>query len=473
MHRSATITFFALVTFGSGACTAAPPELASRTVLDTYVHASDPAYRWTLESRRQENGVTAFVIDLRSQTWLSTKEVDKPEWQHWLTIVRPDTLASDKALLIIGGGSNGRGTPNRIDKMAHKIALATRSVVVELRTVPNQPLVFKGSDGKPRYEDDLIAFAWTKFFATRDHRWLPRMAMVKSAVRAMDAIQEFMKSDDGGGIDINSFVVAGGSKRGWTTWLTGVVDERVIAIAPIVIDVLNVEPSMRHHYAAYGFWAPAIQDYVNHNVMERTGSPEMQAALDLVDPYSYRHRLTLPKFLINATGDQFFLPDSSKFYWSGLRGEKHVRYVPNADHGLKGSDAPESLAAFYHAVITGKERPKFDWTILPDGSIKVETEDQPKAVNLWWAINPETRDFRLETIGKVWKSAPLTAKKQGVYVAEERRPPKGWKAFLVELVFDSGGVAPFKFTTGVSVLPNTLPHAEAAAKIGSQSSSTD
>ena len=53
------------------------------------------------------------------------------------------------------------------------------------------------------------------------------------------------------------------------------------------------------------------------------------------DPYEYRDRLTMPKFLVNATGDQFFLPDSWKFYLGDLPGETHVRYVPNADHGLK------------------------------------------------------------------------------------------------------------------------------------------
>ena len=70
------------------------------------------------------------------------------------------------------------------------------------------------------------------------------------------------------------------------------------------------------------------------------GTPQYRALMRIEDPYEYRDRLTMPKFLVNATGDQFFLPDSWRFYLADLPGETHVRYVPNADHGLKDTDAP-------------------------------------------------------------------------------------------------------------------------------------
>src|SRR5208282_3251366 len=60
----------------------------------------------------------------------------------------------------------------------------------------------------------------------------------QSAVRAMDAVQAWA-SEQGKG-EVKRFVVTGGSKRGWTTWLTGAVDNRVIAIAPMVIVMLNM-----------------------------------------------------------------------------------------------------------------------------------------------------------------------------------------------------------------------------------------
>ena len=216
---------------------------------------------------------------------------------------------------------------------------------------------------------------------------------------------------------------------------------------------------MRHHHAAYGFWAPAINDYVHHRIMGRLDTPELDRLLAIVDPFSYRDRYTMPKYIINATGDQFFLPDSSQFYFGELPGEKHLRYVPNADHSLKETDAPESLLAFYQSVLTGAPRPRFSWQKQEGGALRVVASDRPREVNLWQATNPAARDFRVETLGRAWTSAPLAADPDGAYTARVPAPERGWTAFLVELVYDSGGKYPFKFTTEVVVVPDTLPFA--------------
>ena len=94
-----------------------------------------------------------------------------------------------------------------------------------VQQVPNQPLTFTG-DGVPRREDALLAYAWDRFLRSGDATWLPRLPMTKSVVRAMDTVIDFCATPDGGGRSIDSFVVAGSSKRGWTTWITAVVDPR-------------------------------------------------------------------------------------------------------------------------------------------------------------------------------------------------------------------------------------------------------
>lgn len=431
---------------------------ADETALDRYVKKPDPTYSWKVVNKTtQANPSRTFVVHLTSQTWRTAEEVNRTKWEHWLTIVKPEKLTSKTAFLMISGGGNDRAAPERPDSTVLAIAEATNSVVVDLKMIPNQTLIFHG-DGVERKEDDLIGYTWDQFLKTGDETWPARLPMVKSVVRAMDCVQELLASEQGGQVAIENFVLAGASKRGWTTWCTAAVDPRVVAAIPIVIDVLNVDASMRHHGAVYGFYSRAVGNYYQHNIFQRINEPRLKQLYAIEDPYSYRDRLTMPKYIVNATGDQFFLPDSSQFYFNELSGEKHLRYVPNADHSLRGSDALPSLIAFYQMVLNGKPRPEYSWTFEKDGSIHARTKTTPKQVNLWQATNPNARDFRLDTIGKAYTSRPLTDQGDGLFVGKIEPPAKGWTAFFVEFVFDSGTTSPLKVTTAVRVLPDVLPH---------------
>lgn len=434
-------------------------DLNAQTALDQYVHAPDDSYSWQIVSAQESRGIKTLVVDMVSQNWRTSEDVDRTEWQHWMTLSIPNKVRSPIGLLFIGGGRNGGRPPDGQNEMLQSIARATGTMVAELRMVPNQPLVFH-QDGRGRIEDDLIGYTWDQFLQTGDPTWPARNPMVKSAVRAMDTMTAVAASDAGGGQTVERFVVTGGSKRGWTTWLAGAVDQRVVGIVPIVIDVLNIDPSMRHHFAAYGFWAPAIGDYVQHRIMERMDHPRLKELYDLVDPYQYRDRLTMPKFVVNATGDQFFLPDSSRFYWDDLLPPKYLRYVPNADHGLGGSDAVESLTAFYSLILQDKPGPQFSWSRPEPGTLQVRTEDAPREVRLWQATNPVARDFRVETLGREFTSTVLQPQADGQYVATVSPPDEGWTAFFVELTYDVGGIFTLKLTTEVAVIPDVLPYAD-------------
>ena len=432
-----------------------PPD--ERTALDYYVAAPDTNYNYHVVSSVAGKGQTTFIVEMTSQAWLTTNEVDQPLWKHWVIIVKPENVASSKSLLFISGGGNGGSPPKSADPNMVRIALATKSVVTELKMVPNQPLVFAGETGG-RKEDSLIAYTWDKFLRTGDPKWPARLPMTKSAVRAMDTVTAVCGSSVAGGVKVDGFVVAGGSKRGWTTWTTAAVDQRVVAVIPIVIDVLNMEPSMMHHYAAYGFWAPSVGDYTAFKIMDWNGTPEYKALMKIEEPYQYRKRFTMPKFIVNASGDQFFLPDSSQFYFDDLPGVKYLRYVPNADHSLRGSDAYETLQVCYNAVLNRLPLPEFSWSLESDGSLRVTAKTTPTAVKLWQATNPTARDFRMETLGPKWESAALPDQGGGIYIGKVPQPAQGWTAFFVELTFPGGSEVPFKFTTQVRVVPDVLPH---------------
>ncbi len=42
------------------------------------------------------------------------------------------------------------------------------------------------------------------------------------------------------------------------------------------------------------------------------------------------------------------------------------------------------------------------------------------------------------------------------YIGRVEKPDKGFTAYFVQLVYDSGYDAPFKFTTDVSIIPDIL-----------------
>ena len=429
------------------------------TALDRYVHAPDSSYKFALVKTIPGEGYTAYVLDLTSQTWKPPIAPDREVWKHWLTVLRPERVDYTTGFLYITGGSNNDNPPEKVDALISDIALTTHSVVAELRMVPNQPLNFPDATKHDLVEDQFIAYTWDKYLRTGNELWPARLPMTKSAVRAMDAVQEFMGSDAGGKIKVEKFMVAGRSKRGWTTWTTAAVDHRVVAIAPLVIDLLNNEKSFEHHYRAYGFYSPAVKDYEELGIEKWNGSPQFHKLMQIEEPYEYRDRLKLPKYIINAAGDQYFLPDSSRFYFDDLEGEKYLRYVPNVDHSLKNSDAQQGLIAFYDAFLRKQPRPQFSWKFMDDGSIRVTVKDMPSEVKLWQATNPQHRDFRLMSIGPAYTSTRLSPQADGSYVGKLEKPEKGWTAYFVELTYATGGKYPLKFTTGVRVNPDTLPFA--------------
>jgi PhoPQ-activated pathogenicity-related protein len=168
----------------------------------------------------------------------------------------------------------------------------------------------------------------------------------------------------------------------------------------------------------------------------------------------------MPKCVINATGDQFFCPDSSQFYFGELPGEKHLCYVPNSEHSLDGTNALDTIIAFHYSIVHDIERPVCSWSFEDDGSIQVNCSTKPTRALLWQATNDKSRDFRVDTIGRSYKSRELAADGNGDFRVELTPPEKGWSASLVQCEFDIGAPVPMRLSTGVRVLPDLLPFAE-------------
>ncbi len=446
-----------------------PGAGAERTALDDFVAAPTPDYTYRVVTSQRRPGVTVHVLHLASQTWRTGRDVDRILWRHWLAVAVPDQVEHSTAFLRISGADNSHTPPDADTFAFAALARDTRSVAAQVWNVPNQPLYFMADpELRERREDGILAFAMARHLESEDPTWIANLPMTRSVVRAMDAVTDLCARQQPKPVDVASFVVSGYSKRGWTSWLTAAVDPRVAAVAPIVIDCLNIQPSFKHQYRAYGHYAEAVADYVENDVLKPVEAESLDDVLDIVDPYAYRDRLTMPKLVLNSTGDQFFLPDAWQFYWEELTGPKYLRYVPNTDHSLGGSDAEQTVATFYQAVLNMRKAgdsdapplPRFTWKRTGPGSLRVQALDRPARVRLWQATNPSARDFRLQTIGKAWRNTTLQSSDDGVYAADIPEPAKGWTAFLIELTWgeSDSGRAPITLSTGVCVTPTELPH---------------
>lgn len=426
----------------SALCTLGLVTLASpaRADLDAYVKAPDKSFQFAVEKTMDLPGVgQVLTVRLTSQTWQGIP------WQHWISIIRPEKVTHpEHALLVVSGGSIKKDPPGALSKEAiflTGIAQKAGTIVAVLSQVPNQPL-FGGLK-----EDALIAHSFVKYYETKDATWPCLLPMTKSAVRAMDAIQSVVKEKFAE--EVSKFVVTGASKRGWTTWLAAAVDPRVVAIAPMVIDTLNMPKQMELQKLSFGKYSEEIQDYTERGLQERLADPASKPLLSLVDPYAYLARLKMPKLIVLGTNDRYWPVDAVKLYFPELLGEKYIHYVPNAGHGL-GPGAVEAVSAFYHAVVNNLERPKFTWEIKKSAgasTLEIDCTDTPAKVEFWQTASP-TRDFR----DARWTGQSIEKNGNGKYSSSLAVPRQGFAAFKGRLTFKSAAGHEYALSTNVEVL---------------------
>lgn len=405
--------------------------------LEDYVRQPDGAFNWKETQQKSSAAGTVTHLELVSQHWRGQF------WSHHFQVVRPATLRnSDVAFLFITGDGDGGNYLGMLQTLAERAG----AVAAVLTKVPNQPL-YEG-----RKEDALIAYTFDQYLKSGDTTWPLLFPMVKSAVRAMDTLGQFLDREFQQ--KIQRFVVSGASKRGWTTWLTGAVDPRVCAIAPMVIDMLNMKAQVEWAERMYGKQSEQIRDYTDLNLIARMDDPGMVQLRAWVDPYSYRERYTMPKLLLLGTNDPYWVVDSLRHYWDALPEPKLVFQTPNAGHDLGGGkEAIQTLAAWFQMVADRQPLPKMTWELsVPDsgnGRMNLVVNQPAKKLILWTAKSGD-RDFRDDK----WSAVELPIQ-AGSSKAEAsvQRPGDGYKAFLGEAILMSPTGHEYRLSTEARVVP--------------------
>ena len=429
-------------------------------VVEDYLAAPDASFGWRIHQTLPGIGYTAVIIDLTSQTWAPGILLDRYVWSHWLTIIIPEVVKNRYAFLQISGGNNLADPPDRPSERLVGIAMATSSIVAEVSQVPNQPLCFEEAPELGLVEDDLIAFLQARYEPARRPFALLRLPMVKSVAAAMTATQEYCGEQRSGRVTIEGFVVSGASKRAWAAWLIAVFDPRVVGVVPVVLNTLSVEESIRHDWKAKGFFSPALSAYQRHGIIPTSIDSERFRSVNRVeDPVAYldRSRMRVPKYIINASGDEYFAPDNTRYSYGSLPGSKWLRMIPNCDHRMTDCDPVESITAWFLALSRNAIVPECAWTLDAGGRLTVDVSHPPQRATLWVAHNGAVRDFRVEAIGRCFVSSDLTADLDGRFRVQLETPSVGFMCSFAEFQFGEKGAASHVYTTEAIVTPDLFP----------------
>lgn len=417
----------------------APDPTATPTELTDYVAKKDDSFSWKLADKKDTDAGTVYEIDLISQTWQSIK------WDHKLQVFVPKGAKPQATMVLWNQG----GKPNATSGvLGLQIAERVKAPVAFLYGVPKQPL-FGG-----KTEDALIAETFVQYLETKDGSWPLLFPMVKSVVKAMDALQAFAKEE--WKFEVKSFVVTGASKRGWTSWLTAATgDKRVKAIAPIVIDTLNMPVQMKNQVAAFGKPSEMIKDYTERKLVPIPDTPDAKKLWQMIDPWVYREKLTVPKMIINGANDPYWPLDALNSYWDDLKGDKWVLYVPNAGHDLRETDkdgkkdllplrAVNTLAAFGRCQVFDLPMPGLSWVCDEKAGVcRLEVTSAAKTTGMKiWSAESDTRDFR---------QARWTEDAAAKFPATVKAPEKGFRAFYAETEYDLDGLK-FNLCTQIRIL---------------------
>jgi PhoPQ-activated pathogenicity-related protein len=463
-----------------------------------YVNRPDHHYKYVDTGYRLENKTgstwTGYVLNMTSQQWMNDSVVSVSVWTHQVVVIVPSTVRYPNISAIYATGGkiehNADGPPKILSEdiiIPALLSEATGTICATLYQVPEEPIVFASDPSKKqRIEDAFVAYTWVEYLRTGNASWVNLLPMVKSVVRAMDTVQHYANDVLKVG-KIESFVIAGASKRGWTTWLTGAVDTRIVSIMPIVFDMLNFQENVMHTYRALGGWSFAFVDYWNLNLTELLGAPSFKPLADIIDPLQYASYLSMPKLVIDATGDEFFATDDDKYWWGQIPGETLRLMLPNAEHTCATGllDLLPGIISYYTAIVQQVPRPQLSWVMDYDkGTIVAKTTTKPDKVYMYWSntFGTERRDFRLikgdtkadpckfipvhifgtaclNPVFWVWESIVPDSVENGVYTysASQPMPDGGWRGFLLMFHFPGPNGTSYRLTTQANIIPNTLP----------------
>ncbi|EAO7498103.1 hypothetical protein FPM78_03690 [Salmonella enterica] len=363
------------------------PECDLSHVLPDYrEQISGTPLKYTLINTAPLAQVVVRHYELLSQHWSPDDMVTPAQWRHNVDIYIPETAKEHHALVVVNNGINYdkgvqiTGKPGDFpQETLASISRDTNTIVISVSDIPNQYLTFQ-DDKKPLKEDESVSRSWALFMEAPEQRKLMplNIPMVTALSQAMRLAKKELTQ-----WNINSFIITGISKRGWTTWLSAIADPDVEAIVPFAIDLLDIDASLEHIYQSYGGnWPITFYPYYQQGIDEKIKSPTFTQLRQIIDPLRYLNtiyqpRLAIPKYIINGSAitlmsvSLFLLYLTGPIYWAVIQDVVHkdkVGSVGGAMHGLA------NISGIIGPLVTGfivQFSGKYDYAFYLAGAIAI------------------------------------------------------------------------------------------------------
>ena len=279
-------------------------------------------------------------MSLKPTFYLTPEASDNYIWNHQVLILIPNTFKitlNEKTgnpilntMVLFSGIEKGTNSslvqPSDDTFLDALFKISSRAGIIGIFVTQSPPTIkFAGENGNfttGHSEDGLLSVMLDRFLhGDKFNRNNPDNAlyaiMARAAIKCVDAAERFIKKHPvlkpaGHWSQIHDkirYIPVGLSKRGWTSWLVGAVDDRVQAITPIVMSMLNIQKHLHRINRIYNnYWPFSFYPLRKANILGHLDDQGFSDLMNIIDPFAFDYG---DKFIamFSATNDQFFVPD--------------------------------------------------------------------------------------------------------------------------------------------------------------------
>jgi len=432
----------------------------------------DNAYRFDVYGEKQGEGYKAYFLDFVSQSWHPEKTVP-PVWRHWLTLIIPNQRVKDIGMLVLTEGFSTNETPmSEISPYFISLAVSSKSVVAILEGFPRDKVGIYETPAKVVNLEPTEFVSWSlkQYFETYDPGWIVFCPLVKSVVRAMDAIQEFLLKNLRSEIPLKEFVLCGDAPF-FVPWLVPSVDSRVIGLVSINASAFHLEQQIKRMFMDEISFPPLFAEMDDAGILPLLETEDGENLLKVIDPYSYRTSLQIPKLVVSIGNEQGYnlvplseqmnseIPEPVSWLmcphlqlsreFAFLPQQMLLNFLPSTHTPIY--DFKDTLRVFYHRILGQKNMPIFHWDFSPTGECTVKVSEEIIECRVWYCSKDKRGDI-FNLTNKDWKCKNLSEVAEGSYRTNIPLPLQQYTGAFVEVIFPSLMGVPFPLTSNIHIL---------------------